>query len=98
MAPLFLRGLEYPRNKPEIWRGRNRRGIRQPPAGSNDQKGTYHQGIPSQSPIPNKIQPSPTKKLYRCRNIHSDASTPEIVFHLEYGQQNVHPGSIMGKN
>ncbi|MBW0591735.1 hypothetical protein O181_131450 [Austropuccinia psidii MF-1] len=98
MLPQFLRDIEYPRDQPEIWQGRNGRGRIQPPAGSNDQKGNYHWENSSQSQIPKKIQPSTTKKLDTFRKFHSDTSTLERLVNVEYGQQNVCHSRIMGRN
>ncbi|MBW0592811.1 hypothetical protein O181_132526 [Austropuccinia psidii MF-1] len=95
MAPPFLRDLEYPRNHPEIWQGRKRRG-RKPPSGSNDQKGTYHKKTTSQNPMKNQIQPSATKRLERFRQSHSYASNTEIFVHMEYGKKNS-PFQHLGK-
>ncbi|MBW0509378.1 hypothetical protein O181_049093 [Austropuccinia psidii MF-1] len=91
MAHPFLRDLVYQRNQPEIRKGRNRIGRRKPIAGSNDQKGTYHQETPSQ------IQPSSTKKFDILMKSRSDASYPERLVHMDHGKQNLYYDRMMGK-
>ena len=94
MAPPFLRELGYPWNHQEILQVGYRRGRRRSPAGSNDQKGNYH----NEAPIPKHIVPSPTKRFHRYREFHSYASTPKILVHMEYWEQNFHHGIIIGRN
>ncbi|MBW0583193.1 hypothetical protein O181_122908 [Austropuccinia psidii MF-1] len=99
MTPPFLRDLGFQRNKPEHWPRRKRQGRRKQLFGSNDQQGTYHQGNPAQSLIPDQTQPRcPTRGLDRYRKIHANPQTPERPFYMEYGQQNIHYGSSLGIN
>ncbi|MBW0509206.1 hypothetical protein O181_048921 [Austropuccinia psidii MF-1] len=73
--------------------------IRQPIPGSNDKKGTYNQGTPSQGSIPDWIQPRIlTRVLDRSRTLNSNLQTPERPFLMDYGEKNVHNGIILGRN
>ncbi|MBW0512788.1 hypothetical protein O181_052503 [Austropuccinia psidii MF-1] len=99
MTSPFHRDLGFPRNKPEDWKRRNRRGRRKLTSVSNAQQWTYNKGIPSQSPISDQIHArGPIRVVDRCRMGYANPKTSERTFFMEYVQQNVQHGRLAVKN